>query len=458
MVLKHWLQGGVLALSAMGIAHAGGDAHKWEGPLTAEEAARLGTELTPMGAIREGNASGTIPAWTGGLTEPPAGFVPGGDYINPFADEEPLYVITAANMHEYAEHLMPGTKALLERFPDTYKVPVYPSHRTAANPQFVYDDIKRDSQHIQLVDGGNGINNVGKGRLHFPIPKTGIEVIWNLGSKYFGDQITMAYHSFPVQRNGSYTPVHAQQQRAWTPVMEGADAEYGIKVFYEMFSPRSNAGYKIVTHEPFNFDVQPRQTWVYNPGQRRVLRAPEVSYDTPIAGSDGLVTNDATDCFVGGKDRYDWTLVGKKEYIIPYNNYDLNSLDRTASEIVGASHINPDLMRYEMKRVWVVDGKLAEGKRNVFGSRRYYFDEDSALCVGGELYDMRGDLWRVIVSSMIQMYDVPMPMMRLEAHYDLQARRYMVQYLANDIGPYQVGEQGFQPGDFTVSTLRRAGR
>ena len=31
-----------------------------------EEAAKLQTTLTPMGAERAGNTSGTIPAWTGG--------------------------------------------------------------------------------------------------------------------------------------------------------------------------------------------------------------------------------------------------------------------------------------------------------------------------------------------------------------------------------------------------------
>ena len=41
------------------------------------ELARLGQDLTPSGAEKAGNADGTIPAWTGGLTEAPAGFVEG---------------------------------------------------------------------------------------------------------------------------------------------------------------------------------------------------------------------------------------------------------------------------------------------------------------------------------------------------------------------------------------------
>ena len=42
--------------------------------LTAAEAARLGADLTPMGAEKAGNKDGTIPAWTGGVCSPPAGF------------------------------------------------------------------------------------------------------------------------------------------------------------------------------------------------------------------------------------------------------------------------------------------------------------------------------------------------------------------------------------------------
>lgn len=432
-----------------------GAALQAQAALTAEEAARLGTELTPMGADPKGNAAGTIPAWTGGLTTPPAGFQPGGDYINPFADEKPLYVITAANMADHEQHLSEGTKALLQRFPDTYKVPVYPSHRTAAFPQQIYDDIKSDAQSVELVDNGDGVINVGKGRTPFPIPKTGVELMWNLGARYFGDDLVMNYADFPVQSNGSYTAVRNRQWKAWAPALFG-DEQFGIKVFYEMFSPASVAGLKIVTHEPNNMAETPRQTWTFNPGQRRVLRAPEISYDTPIAGSDGLVTNDATNCFTGGKDRYDWTLVGKQEMIIPYNNYDLNSSTVPVSDIIGPKHLNPDYLRYELHRVWVVEANLRKGKRNVFSKRRVYLDEDSYNCAGVDMYDGRGELWRVILASTMQMYDHPVPMMRAEAHYDLQANRYFAGNVSNGESTWTIGNNA-KTSDFTTAKLRRAG-
>ena len=42
--------------------------------VSAEQVARLGQDLTPMGAEKAGNADGTIPEWTGGgIAEIPAG-------------------------------------------------------------------------------------------------------------------------------------------------------------------------------------------------------------------------------------------------------------------------------------------------------------------------------------------------------------------------------------------------
>ncbi|MGH8435862.1 MAG: DUF1329 domain-containing protein, partial [Pseudomonas sp.] len=73
--------------------------------LDASEVARLGQDLTPTGAEKAGNASGTIPAWDGGITQPPAGYDASAGYIDPFANEKPLYSITAANMAQYADQL-----------------------------------------------------------------------------------------------------------------------------------------------------------------------------------------------------------------------------------------------------------------------------------------------------------------------------------------------------------------
>src|SRR5210317_1568432 len=67
------------------------------------EAAQLGQDLTPMGAIKAGNADGTIPAWDGGITTPPAGFKPGDHHPDPYADDKPLFTITVQNKDQYKD-------------------------------------------------------------------------------------------------------------------------------------------------------------------------------------------------------------------------------------------------------------------------------------------------------------------------------------------------------------------
>jgi len=88
--------------------------------ITADQAASLGGDnFTPVGAERAGNAAGTIPDWTGGLTDLPAGYVEGEPLVDPFPSETPLFTITAQNFEQYRENLSTGQIALLQRYPDT---------------------------------------------------------------------------------------------------------------------------------------------------------------------------------------------------------------------------------------------------------------------------------------------------------------------------------------------------
>src|ERR1043165_7166012 len=102
------------------------------GAASEAEAPRLGQDLTPIGAEMKGNADGSIPAWTGGITTPPAGYKPGMHHPDPFADDAPLYTVTPGNAGQYQDRLTPGQLALLKAYPD-YKMIVYPSRRSASN-------------------------------------------------------------------------------------------------------------------------------------------------------------------------------------------------------------------------------------------------------------------------------------------------------------------------------------
>ena len=68
---------------------------------------------------------------------------------------------------------------------------------------------------------------------------------------------------------------------------------------------------------------QTRSAWIYNAGQRRVRRAPDLAYDNFNDGTEGMRTSDQFDAWNGAPDRYDWKLVGKKEIYVPYNAYKL---------------------------------------------------------------------------------------------------------------------------------------
>src|SRR5204862_328594 len=157
---------------------------------------------------------------------------------DPYAADKPLFTITAQNAAQYADKLSPGQMAMLKKHP-TYKLNVYTTRRSAALPQTVYDDIKKNAAQSQLTSGGNGVGNSG----------------------------TTA--------------------------------------------------------------------------------------------------------------RYTWKLAGKKEMYIASNVYKLSDKSLKTADVLKPGNVNPDLVRYELRRVWVVEGDLKEGKRHVFAKRVMYFDEDT---------------------------------------------------------------------------------
>ncbi|HCR1632288.1 DUF1329 domain-containing protein, partial [Pseudomonas aeruginosa] len=203
---------------------------------------------------------------------------------------------------------------------------------------------------------------------------------------------------------------------------------------------------------------EPRQAWGYNAGQRRVRRAPNLAYDTPIAAADGLRTADDTDMFNGAPDRYDWKLLGKKEIYIPYNNYKVSSPEVKYEELLKPGHLDPQYTRYELHRVWVVEGTLKPGARHIYSKRTLYLDEDSWSAAVVDQYDGRGELWRVSMAYLKNFYDLPYTWSALDVFHDLQARRYHVQNLDNE-EPGTIDFTQAIPDDsyFKPSALRRRG-
>lgn len=424
--------------------------------LDAAEVARLGQDLTPVGAEKAGNASGTIPAWDGGLTTPPAGFDASKGYLDPFANEQPLYTVSKANMGQYADQLSVGHKAMLEKYPD-YKMAVYPSHRTAALPQTEYVQIAKEAGIVELAVSGNGMSRYDKTSVPFPIPKTGLEVMWNHLVRYRVGGFIDYPTEMVVQSDGIFTPVRRVRKVVMATALGNPEPNRLFYLWNNVTSPESVAGAQTLIHEPIDQTKESRLAWTYNPGQRRVLRAPEVSYDTPVSTSDGLRTNDSADLYNGAPDKYDWKLVGKKEMLVPYNTYKLADRTLKYKQIIQANHLNQDLMRYEPHRVWVVEATLKPGERHIYAKRVFYIDEDSWGILAVDLYDGRGELWRMQEAHSLQRYDVLSSIQISDVIYDLQARRYLAYGLENEEKLTEFGVKA-SIKDFSPAALRRSGR
>ncbi|WP_347901967.1 DUF1329 domain-containing protein [Pseudomonas purpurea] len=425
----------------------------------AAEADKLGKSLTPMGAEMAGNADGSIPAWK--PLPKNAGTVDSKGFLsNPFASEQPLFTITAQNVDKYKDKLAPGQYAMFKRYPDTFKMPVYPSHRGATVPDEVFAAIKRNATSTNLVSGGNGLENF-ETAVPFPIPKTGVEVIWNHITRYRGGSVTRLVTQATPQANGSYSLVYFQDQFVFRDKMKDYDPKNpGNILFYfkqKVTAPARLAGGVLLVHETLDQVKEPRSAWVYNAGQRRVRRAPQVSYDGPGTAADGLRTSDNLDMFNGAPDRYDWKLEGKKEMYIASDSYKLDDPKLKYADIIKAGHINQDLARYELRRVWHVVATLKEGQRHIYAKRDFFIDEDTWQAAVIDHYDGRGQLWRVAEAHAEDYYDKQVPWYALETLYDLQSGRYLALGMKNE--EKQAYDFGFTAttSDFTPAALRQEG-
>ncbi|TKB57509.1 DUF1329 domain-containing protein [Ferrimonas aestuarii] len=427
-----------------------------------EKAAELGKSLTPLGAEMAGNADGTIPPWTGGLTQVPASYQGGTALTDPFADEKPLFTISAANVDQYQDKLTPGQVALLKKYPDTLSFPVYQTHRTVALPQFIYDYAKENATKAQLVSGGNGIAGV-KDYVPFPIPNNAVEIVWNHITRYRGGSVERTSVQAPVLRNGDYTPIKAIDRFVWpTSMKEPKDDKKDDNVLFyytlEVLEPSRLTGNVLLVHETMDQVKEARRAWVYNAGQRRVRRAPQVAYDGPGFAADGQRTSDQLDMYNGAPDKYNWELKGKQELYIPYNAFRLANKELSYDDILLPGHLNPEHLRYELHRVWVVEGTVKDDERHVYAKRTIYVDEDSWQAAVIDHYDARGELWRVQEAHELQYYNVTVPWMAAEVLHDLTNGRYMALGLTNE---EKVGlDFDFLASrrDFTTSALRRKGK
>ncbi|TVP87863.1 MAG: DUF1329 domain-containing protein [Pseudomonadaceae bacterium] len=440
---------GGLALSLMAVS-----------VVAAPDFSRLGNDLTPIGAERAGNASGTIPEWTGGLPTDAAEELGRGFYANPYADEQPEFVITAQNYQDYSDNLTPGQIAMFERYPDTFEMPVYQTHRSVAFPDSVYEQVKRTAGQAELLNDGDGITNFSHQYIAFPIPQTGGEVIWNHNTRYRQNLKRLYMQAMP-QVNGSYTLIKFEEEVAYPqymPDVRAEDSRNNLLYFKQRVNaPSRLAGNVLLVHDTLDQLQEPRMAWVYNAGQRRVRRAPQVAYDGPGTASDGMRTSDNFSMYNGAPDRYNWELVGKKEIYVPYNSYKLTDPNLKYDQILQAGHINPEHTRFELHRVWEVKGTVKDGQRHIYAQRNFFVDEDSWMITLADHYDGRGTLWRVGEGHIAHDFAQQLPSYAAETLYDLIAGRYIALGMYNEEEHAPRYDVTPSMNEFTPAALRASG-
>lgn len=453
MISRVAIFGGAVALSLSFTVQA---------KVSKEEAAKLGNELTPVGAVKKGNEEGTIPAW-----DPwPQKGKPGGEdvtaknfpnTIGKLLKEKPKFVITADNYEQYSDKLAEGYKALFKLYPD-YKMKVYPTHRNVGYPDKVNKWSIKNATTAHL-EGCNDCLRDAEFGFPFPIPKSGTEAIWNHRLRWRGEAVKRNNDQAIVQQGGNtqitklvenvkfpYTLLDSDERQ---PINDKDD----IMIYYqsETMAPPRNAGQFLLAWEHVGY----RSAWIYNPGLRRVRRAPNVAYDNPYEGTDGQEFYDQVDMYNGALDRYNYKLVGKKEMIVPYNNYAINDPDLTyKGDLLGKKHLNQDLMRYELHRVWVVDSTLRQGTSHQFKRRTFYIDEDGWNIVAVDAYDNRDQLWKFHEAANVMLPTMLVTGGAPETIYDLQSGLYFTTAMANEGTPNDFSVH-YQDRYFSPQTLKR---
>lgn len=434
-----------ISMAASGLAWAG---------VSAEEAARLKSDLMPLGGEKAGNKDGTIPAWDGGYTKVPAGYKSGQPRPDPFANEKPLFTITGANMAQYANKLDDGQQFLLKKYPD-YKINVYKTHRTASAPQWVYEETFKNATRAKLVN--DGVVDAFGG-IPFPIPKTGAELMWNHALRVRPEAFLGPFNSYVVDSNGNISLSTGAINEVSSPYYRKGSSYEKMKdgAYYQnvqtVVAPSLRAGELLMYYDKLNND---RPAWQYLVGQRRVRRAPTICCDTPNFVNSGVDFFDQVFVFFGPFSNYDWKIVGKKEMYIPYNNNRLTmAKDKDA---MNKKFVNPDLVRWELHRVWEVEGTVRAGKRDVRPKRKIYFDEDTYAAVIGNSWDAQGTLWHTSYGFPFIQYEVPAVSLEVSVTMDLIKGTYTYYPIGDQSVQLQVMDKPWPENYYTPEALGRKG-
>ncbi len=373
-------------------------------------------------------------------------------YLNPFASDRPLSTITGQNLDAHRADLSPGLQALIQKVPG-FAIPLYPSRRTATFPKDVLEAAVSLQGQFRLE--GTDLKKPVNLTVPFREPKNGEQVMWNVLLRYAGGHVTREGRAFPVRANGETYAIGYWSRRVSASHLDQQADDVLFVAMGGFTAPAALRGNTALIREMLQGSSVRRSAWFYTAAQRRVRRAPDLAFDSVSDGTEGMVVADQVDGFNGSLERYDWKLVGKKAMIVPYNTYAIGEPKVTVDELIRKGSVNSSLMRYEFHRVWIVDASLKPGQSHLYPKRRFYIDEDSWSVLMEEAYSKRGELWRVALHGLIQLYDAQYPATRVSIYHDLDAGSYFISGLDSEKRPSIRFSGKARMADFLPDSLGR---
>jgi hypothetical protein len=348
---------------------------------------------------------------------------------NLFLNQQPLFTVTSTNVDQYSAMLSPGQKLLIQRY--GYQIPVYPSARTACAPQYVYDNTVKNVGRTQAAPEGisRGIVGCINGPA-FPILSNdpslaGIQGVWNHLTRYQGHYFNYIFPEFVVgngQRSLTDGSNYWRRTQYYNPDFTPEDLTgYFNETYLEFVGPPNAIGGKFFVGNTLRPTVEPDVAFEYLVGEGRIREAPQAQYDIPATQFGDAINYDQVELFSGAPDRYDWKVTGKKEMIVPYNQYDMYHTS-TIEELLGLQYINH--VRYEVHRVWVVEGTLKPGVRMTNPFRRLYLDEDTWAALMSDLYDDQNNYQSYGENYVTVQPELPGTITAGDAWYNFQKSEY----------------------------------
>lgn len=416
---------------------------------------RLGEELTPFGAVRAGNRTRAIPPWAGGLTTAPRGYVPDRPSPDPYVEDVRWFTVGAADVERYKVRLTAGQQALLAKFPESFELALFYTRRSAAAPQGIYDASLANAGRAALGENGLALRDATVG-VPFPIPANGVQAMWNHKLRWRGTSLSRTSVTMVQSADGSRSATKLREDFA-SPYAAGDAASPPLLYRRTVLEPREQAGSSLVIQSTLDPVASRTRAWAREGERGRVVPAPDFAYDTPDPATGGVCTADMLDMFSGALDRFDFTLVTRREMYMPYNANRLTNPSLTARDILWPGHPNPQFLRYELHRVWVVDARLKPNFQHALPDRTYYLDEDSWQILASEHYDGKGALLRYAEAHPVAHWQVPVLFPAIEFAFDLTADRYAARGLEYGLPP-PVFDAPARPEDFTAEALVRRGR